>query len=713
MSATTLEIKYLKGVGEARSRLFAKLGITRVGDLLRFFPRDYQDRSVFKPIAETMDGETVSIRAMVATAPRLATISGGRKMVKTRVVDDSGAAELVFFNLPYVKDALKIGETYAFYGKIQRALGVSLANPDFEKADAELKTGRIVPTYPLTAGLNRHAVVNAVRQALSLCMDALPSVLPASVERDFELCDVRFAYENIHFPADFASLAQARRRFMFEELFAVAVLSAFRRRLSESVDGIRFEPCDMGVFYGSLPFAPTAAQVRAVDDAVRDCTSGKVMNRLVQGDVGSGKTLVAMALCYLAAQNGSQVAFMAPTELLAEQHFRTFCSTLEPLGLRVGLLTGSLGAKAKREVREALAFGQLDVIIGTHALISEGVEYNRLALVITDEQHRFGVNQRARLGQKGLPAKTEAVSSDESHDTAAATASLAGAHSSVATPHVFVMSATPIPRTLALILYGDLDVSTIDELPPGRQKIQTNFIDESKRERMYGFVRKLVSEGRQVYIVCPAIEENEENPTGLKSAREHAETLQSQVFPDLRVGLVHGAMKPRDKDAAMAAFVSGETQILVATTVVEVGVDVPNAALMVVENAERFGLSQLHQLRGRVGRGKHKSFCVLVEGTRGERSRERLQTLCATDDGFEIAEADLRQRGQGDFFGERQSGLSTLQALEQSADGETIIAARAAADSVLSADPELKSAENAPLRRRVSAVLEEASWTLN
>lgn len=698
MSAAEREIKYLKGVGEARSRLFAKLGISRVGDLLRFFPRDYEDRSVFKPISETADGETVSIRAMVSTAPRLATLSGGRRMVKTRIVDDSGAAELVFFNLPYVKDALKVGETYAFYGKIQRTLGVSLVNPDFESADADLKTGRIVPLYPLTAGLNRHAVVNAVRQALSLCADALPSVLPASVERDFELCGVRFAYENIHFPADFESLAQSRRRFMFEELFAVAVLSAFRRRLSESVDGIRFAPCDMGVFYGSLPFTPTNAQVRAIDDAVRDCTSGKVMNRLVQGDVGSGKTLVAMALCYLAAQNGAQTAFMAPTELLAEQHFRTFCNVLEPLGLRVGLLTGSLGAKAKREVREALAFGQLDVIVGTHALISEGVEYARLALVITDEQHRFGVNQRARLGQKAA-AKPDAAPSETSLDAV--------------TPHVFVMSATPIPRTLALILYGDLDVSTIDELPPGRQKIRTNFIDESKRERLYGFVRKLVSEGRQVYIVCPSIEENEENPTGLKSAREHAETLQSQVFPDLHVGLVHGAMKPRDKEAAMAAFVAGETQILVATTVIEVGVDVPNAALMVIENAERFGLSQLHQLRGRVGRGTHESFCILIEGVRSERARERLQTLCATDDGFEIAEADLRQRGQGDFFGERQSGLSTLQTLEQSADGETIIAARAAADRVLATDPQLSSAENAALRHRVNAVLEEASWTLN
>ena len=699
MSALDLQIKYLKGVGDARSRLFAKLGIHTVSELLRFFPRDYEDRSVFKTLDEVADGETASIRAMVATTPRLARISKGRDMVKLRIADDSGVAELTFFNQPYVKDSLKVGETYIFYGKVQRARGVSLANPEFERASAAAQS-RIFPVYRLTAGLGQRAVASAMRQALKLVADEakspataarLSSSLPRSVELEYGLADALTAFQNAHFPTDFAALAAARRRFIFEELFLIAVLSVFRKKLRLGDSGIVFENYDLSDFYAALPFSPTAAQRRSIDDAAHDCASGRVMNRLVQGDVGSGKTLVAIALCYLAAKNGSQTAFMAPTELLAEQHFRTFCDVLEPLGVRVGLLTGSMGAKAKREAREALVLGQIDVIVGTHALISDGVEYFKLGLVITDEQHRFGVNQRARLGQKGL----------QSQD------------GSALSPHVLVMSATPIPRTLALILYGDLDVSTIDELPPGRRQIETYCINESKRARMYGFVRRLVGEGRQVYIVCPAIEEGEEPLAELKYAEDYASTLQTQVFPDLTVGLVHGAMKPRDKEAAMAAFIAGETQILVATTVIEVGVDVANAALMVVENAERFGLSQLHQLRGRVGRGEHQSYCVLVHATGGERSRERLQILCSTTDGFEIAEADLRQRGPGDFFGERQSGIPTWRATELAADGQTIIHAREAADRLIHEDTELVKPENAPLRARIDTVLNATMGTVN
>ncbi|MDR0905515.1 MAG: ATP-dependent DNA helicase RecG [Oscillospiraceae bacterium] len=683
MGGAEKEIKYLKGVGEARSRLFAKLGLRTLRDLLRFFPRDYEDRSVFKTISEAVDCESVSVRAMVAGAPRLSRTNRGQDKVRVRIVDDSGAAELTFFNQAYVKDALKVGETYDFYGKIKRDRVVSVTNPVFERVSGDGFDGQIFPLYHLTAKLGQRQVASAVRQALNLCGGELPNALPRSVEERYGLCRVEFAYENIHFPADFAALASARRRFLFEELFVIAALSSFRRRLRASVVGTRFEPCDLGEFYAALPFSPTAAQRRAVGDAVRDCASGLVMNRLVQGDVGSGKTLVAMALCYLAAKNGAQAAFMAPTELLAEQHYRSFIAMLEPLGLRVGLLTGSLGAKAKREAREALVFGQIDVVVGTHALISDGVEYNNLGLVITDEQHRFGVNQRAKLGQKG------------------------------ASPHVLVMSATPIPRTLSLILYGDLDVSIIDELPPGRQKIETYSVSENKRERTYNFVRKLVGEGRQVYIVCPSIEDNEDLPNDLKHAREYADALQSDVFPDLTVGLVHGAMKPKEKDEAMAAFVAGATQILVATTVIEVGVDVPNAALMVVENAERFGLSQLHQLRGRVGRGKYQSYCVLMRGAEGEKSRERLNTLCGTNDGFEIAEADLRQRGPGDFFGARQSGIPASRFAELAADGETIISAREAANAVLGADAELTLPENAPLRERVDAILAQAEGTIN
>ena len=697
------DIKYLKGVGEARARLFAKLGLHCPGDLLRFFPRDYEDRSVSKLIAEVIDGETVTIRAMVSASPRLSRIAGGRDMVRVRVVDDSGAAELVFFNQAYIKDTLKVGETYSLYGKVRRQGTVSLANPDVERINRDDATassaGRIVPIYALTAGLNRRAVTTAVQQVLTLIAEPknvaeLPNAVPQSVAETEKLCDIATAYHDIHFPPGFAELEAARRRFLFEELFVIAAMSAFRRRLRDAAKGQRFDAYDLAELFAALPFEPTGAQLRAIADAVRDCGSGLVMNRLVQGDVGSGKTLVAMALCFLAAKNGSQSAFMVPTELLAEQHFHSFSRLLEPLGIRVGLLTGSLGVKVKREVRQALSAGEVDVIVGTHALISDGVEYARLGLVITDEQHRFGVGQRAALGQKGAaqPAHTKAKRS---------------------VPHMLVMSATPIPRTLALILYGDLDVSTIDELPPGRQKIETYSVDESKRERIYAFVRRLVFEGRQVYIVCPAIEDNEELPNDLKHAREYAEALQTDVFPELTVGLVHGAMKPREKEAAMAEFVSGATQILVATTVIEVGVDVPNAALMVIENAERFGLSQLHQLRGRVGRGEHQSYCVLMRGSDGEKSRERLKTLCSTDDGFAIAEADLLQRGPGDFFGARQSGIPASRFAEMVADGDTIVRAREAADALLSVDAELLCPENAPLRRRIDAILDSVSGTIN
>ena len=446
--------------------------------------------------------------------------------------------------------------------------------------------------------------------------------------------------------------------------------------------GIPIPNEDPEEFWRSLPFSPTGAQRRAVEQALEDMDSGAVMNRLVQGDVGSGKTLVAAALIWAAWKNGLCSAFMAPTEILAQQHYATLTGFLAPFGLRVGKLTGSMSAKAKREVKAALKNGELDLLIGTHALFSEDVDYPRLGLVVTDEQHRFGVRQRSALiGKAGKP-------------------------------HVLVMSATPIPRTLALIIYGDLDVSIIDELPPGRQKVDTFAVDESYRARLNGFIRKLVGEGRQVFVVCPMVEENEELPTPLKSAEEHAKEL-AATFPDLRVACVHGKMKPKDKDAVMAAFVRGEADILVSTTVIEVGVDVPNAALMIVENAERFGLSQLHQLRGRVGRGKHKSWCILVSDNDSEEVKARLSILCKTSDGFKISEEDLRLRGPGDFFGSRQHGLPATHLADLGGNAQVLQRAQQEATALLSRDPDLSAQENRALRERVELLFRQNADSFN
>ena len=488
--------------------------------------------------------------------------------------------------------------------------------------------------------------------------------------------------DEIHFPADFQALEIARRRLIFEELFVLACALGKMRGERVREQGIRLKPVELERFWETLPFSPTGAQRRAVDEALSDLYSGSVMNRLVQGDVGSGKTLVAAALIWAAWQNGLCSAFMAPTEILAQQHYTTLSGFLAPFGVRIRKLTGSTGAKEKREIKAALAAGEVDLVIGTHALFSADVEYGNLGLVITDEQHRFGVGQRSALIGKGQR------------------------------PHVLVMSATPIPRTLALILYGDLDVSILDEMPPGRQKVDTFAVNESYRARLNGFIRKLASEGRQIFVVCPMVEENDELPQELKSAEEHAKALQ-EAFPELRVACVHGKMKPKEKDAVMAAFVAGETDVLVSTTVIEVGVDVPNAALMVVENAERFGLSQLHQLRGRVGRGRHKSWCILVSDAEGDEVRARLDILCKTGDGFKIAEEDLRLRGPGDFFGSRQSGLPEMHVADLGADAQILQRAQQAALKLLADDPALARPENRPLRERVDQLFQRGADSFN
>ncbi len=684
MSDLNTDVRYIKGIGEKKAQALNKLGVFSLRDLVSFFPRKYEDRSETKPIALTCDGESVCVEAMVADTPRLTRVRRGLDLVKLRAVDDSGVLDITYFNMPYAKDNLHRGESYVFYGKVE-ANGPrrSMINPVAEKAEGERKvTGRIVPVYRVAQGLSQRVMQQAVRQGLDACLSELPDVLPHSVRERNRLAQTAYAFENIHFPADFEALELARRRLIFEELFVLACALGRMRGERSRESGIRMDKSDLDRFWSALPFAPTGAQRRAVEEALRDMDSGAVMNRLVQGDVGSGKTLVAAALIWHCAENGYMSAFMAPTEILADQHYHTLTELLMPLGLRVGKLTGAMTAKEKRVVREQLKAGELDLVIGTHALFSADVEYEKLGLVVTDEQHRFGVGQRSALIGKGQK------------------------------PHVLVMSATPIPRTLALIIYGDLDVSIIDELPPGRQKVDTFAVDESYRARLNGFIRKLVGEGRQVFVVCPMVEENDDLPQKLKSAEEHAQELQKE-FPDLRVACVHGKMKPKDKESVMASMVAGETDILVATTVIEVGVDVPNAALIVVENAERFGLSQLHQLRGRVGRGQHKSWCILVSDNDGEENRARLGIMTKTNDGFKISEEDLRLRGPGDFFGSRQHGLPEMHVADLGADVNVLQKAQQEATLLLANDPALAAPEHAALRESVERLLKANADSFN
>lgn len=670
------ELRYVKGVGEARARAFGRLGVHDLAGLVSFFPRAYEDRTRLVRIAELADGDLVCVEAVVGTEPQLSRIRRGLDLLRFRAVDETGAMQLTFFNQAYLKDQFRKGESYVFYGRAQvKGRFVSMTNPVFDRlADFGRVTGRIVPVYRLTSGLSQNTVRSAVRQALDLSQGRLPDGLPDCVADEYKLCTARYAYENVHFPADMQALSLARRRLVFEELFVLACALGLLRGGREGAQGRVLRGAGLGTFTGSLPFSPTGAQLRAMREAIGDMSSGKLMNRLIQGDVGSGKTLVAAACIWYAAQSGAQSAFMAPTEILAEQHYATLTGFLEPFGIRVAKLTGSMRAAEKRAVLSGLASGEYALCVGTHALLSGGVEFRDLALVVTDEQHRFGVQQRAALAEKGLR------------------------------PHILVMSATPIPRTLALMIYGELDVSLIDELPPGRQKVDTFAVDESYRARLGGFIEKLVSEGRQVFVVCPRIEEGEEAGDGLKSAEEHAEELRQQL-PGLRIACIHGKLKAREKDEIMSRFAAGETDVLVSTTVIEVGVDVPNAALMVVENAERFGLSQLHQLRGRVGRGKHKSWCILVSDAKGEEARARLHAMTHISDGFKIAEEDLRLRGPGDFFGSRQHGLPELHIADLGADMNVLKAAQDAAKRLLDLDPRLERPENKRLRSRAGELL--------
>ena len=675
-------ITMLKGVGEVRAKQLAQLNIFTLRDLICHFPRGYEDRTKLVPIEKLEPDVPACFRAMVMNTPRTSHIRKGLDLTKVQVADSTGRLNVTFFNSRFAAQQLEYGREYIFYGAVSGDfIGYSMTNPVFETPESQpVTTRRILPIYPLTAGLTNAALLRLVQQALAVC--GLPEeILPAEVREKYGILPAERAYFAIHEPNSMAEAELAKKRMIFEEFFVFSAGLSLIRAARKEKKTEPYTDFDMVPFYDSLPFTLTGAQSRAVGEILEDFRRGIPMNRLVQGDVGSGKTMVAAAAAYCAARNGAQTALMAPTEILAEQHFASLSALFVPLGVSVTLLTGSQTAKQKKDVRERIAAGEVQVVIGTHALLSESTRFDNLGLVITDEQHRFGVGQRSRLSAKGED------------------------------PHLLVMSATPIPRTLALILYGDLDVSILDELPPGREPVDTFLVGESYRPRINAFIRKQVAEGHQCFVVCPAVEENEE--LGIKAASVWAETLQQTVFPDLRIALLHGQMKGAEKEAAMASFARGEADVMVATTVIEVGVDVPNATLMVIEDADRFGLSQLHQLRGRVGRGKAKSYCILTTHNRNPETLQRLKALCKTTDGFKIAEEDLRLRGPGDFFGSRQSGLPAFRVADLGCDLAAMKDAQQASADWIDAYGASDTPEANALRQRISDLFARSEGTMN
>ena len=675
-------VSILKGVGPRRQKQLSQLGIYTLEDLICHFPRGYQDRTKIRQIRDLEVDEPACFHAMVMNTPRTHKIRKGLEVTKVKVADSSGSLNLTFFNQKYTTDQLQYGESYVFFGTLTGdGFGYQMVSPVFERIEsAPVLTRRVMPVYPLTAGISNTVMANLVRQAMAIC-DAPAEVLPEEVLSRYGILPAERAYEAIHFPSSMEEAELARKRMVFEEFFVFSAGLALVRASRETVKIAPYKQVDLTPFYHGLPFALTGAQSRAIREISQDFQKGSPMNRLLQGDVGSGKTMVAAASAYLAFLNGQQTAIMAPTEILAKQHFATFSKVLKPLGLEIALLTGSTTAAQKRLIKENMAQGKVDLVVGTHALLTQDKEFASLGLVIADEQHRFGVAQRSALTKKADA------------------------------PHVLVMSATPIPRTLALLMYGDLEVSVLDELPPGRQRVDTFLVNESYRARLNGFIRKQAEEGHQVYVVCPAVEEGE--GLDLKAATLWAETLQQTVFPDLNVGLVHGQMKAQEKEQVMAAFSAGQIQVLVATTVIEVGVDVPNATLMVIEDADRFGLSQLHQLRGRVGRGKDKSWCILVSSNKNDQTLQRLKALCATTDGFQIAQEDLKMRGPGDFFGQRQSGLPVFRMASLGCDLNTLQLAQKASCTWIETSGTAQTPQARALRQRIATLFDRSEGTMN
>ena len=659
MIEQSTNIKYLKGVGEKRAKMLEKLDIFTVGDLLRHYPRSYRKWSDYVEISEANIGDTCCIKAIAGKTPTGVKIRQGMTIFKTDATDGKNVIRITVFNNKYMAQSIEQGKEYYFYGKISGNL-YSKEMTVSEIADVQ-KTSSVSPIYPLTQGINSKYLSKLILTALSMNNSILTEVIPLEIRESLCLMEINKAVKQIHFPDSEDLLSEARRRLVCEELFILQVGLMKLKGHGKAETSIVLKGDFTNEFYSTLPFTPTNAQIKAISECVTQMQSGYLMNRLLQGDVGSGKTAVAAALIYNTVKSGYQAAFMAPTEILASQHYKSICTFFEKFNFNVALLTGAATAKEKKIIKEKLKSGAIDIIIGTHALIQSDVEFNNIGLVITDEQHRFGVRQRNALLNKGN------------------------------LPHTLVMSATPIPRTLALMIFGDLDISVLDELPPGRQPIETYCIDTQKRERAYNYIKKHLDMGLQGYIVCPLVEEG--NDESLIAVKKYAEDLAENQFSAYSVGLLHGKMKPKEKDAVMADFVSGKIQLLVSTTVIEVGVDVPNAVIMVVENSERFGLSQLHQLRGRIGRGKHRSTCILISDATNDTAVKRMNIMKSTCDGFKIADEDLLLRGPGDFFGDKQHGLPELR-IAMLTDTFTLKEANMFALKVLGDDPELINNQN-------------------
>lgn len=666
MLTASTDIRFLKGVGEKRAELLRKKGIDTVGALLRFYPRAYLDWQNITPISECHEGENVCVRAEITSPVKTANIRRGMTLYKFSAADDSGVIEVTLFNRKYLAENLREGRSYLFYGKLGYGITLrQMSSPEIMPAEYM----GIEPVYAATEGLSSKTIEKIMKNAL-VYTDSMQDAIPDGIRQKNGLCDFKTALKSIHFPLERQALESAKRRLVFEELFVLQTGLLFLKRRRRALAGCTVKKNLLEEFKMTLSFKLTGAQERVINECLSDMMSPRPMNRLIQGDVGSGKTAVAAALMYISAGNGFQSALMAPTELLAEQHFKTLCKITENSGIKCALLTGSLTKKQKDEVKAGLKSGEIKVAVGTHALLTDDVEFESLGLVVTDEQHRFGVGQRGRLSSKGN------------------------------NPHTLVMSATPIPRTLGLIIYGDLDISIIDEYPAGRQKIATYCVDSSYNARVYNYIKKFIAEGRQAYIVCPLVDENE--ALGIKSASEYYEELSENQFKDYTLGLLHGKMKPKDKENVMRRFAAGEIQLLISTTVIEVGIDVPNAALMVIENAERFGLSQLHQLRGRIGRGEYSSACILISDVKSGDTKRRLDVIKNNTDGFKIADEDLKLRGPGDFLGSRQHGLPDMKIADIFADRETLHSAGKEAEELLRRDPMLHDAENAGLRSEIT-----------
>ncbi len=660
----TSPVSALKGVGTARAAAFQKLSVYTVKELLYFLPREYRDLSVPTPVAQLVHGEFAAVRLQVVQAPQLLRPSGGLQLVTLRAQDETGMMQVVWFNQPYRKNALHAGQTRVFSGRVDRTRGLKLLNPTVTE-----EVPGIVPLYPLVQGLSQHHVREAMSRAFEAAFSEIQETMPASFLKVQGLCAIQEALYQVHFPKDQAALAEARRRLSFEDMLYYLMAVGLRKQARMQKEGIAYRAAGMReAFLNSLPYAPTGAQQRVLSEIEAGMAAATPMNRLIQGDVGSGKTILALYAISIAASNGYQSALMAPTEILAQQHYRQLVNQHQDA---VCLLCGGMKKKEREAAYEKIQSGEIKVVVGTHALLQAGLTFSRLGLVVTDEQHRFGVRQRAQLINK-----------------------------SEKTPDVLIMSATPIPRTLAMLLYGDLELSVLDELPPGRKPVLTRLVPEEKREDMYRFVAQQIQSGRQAYVVCPLVETSEQMEA--KSAQDVYREL-CALLPEVRAALLHGRMAGAKKEETIAAFRAGQIDLLVSTTVVEVGVDVPNAAIMAIESAERFGLAQLHQLRGRVGRGAAQSFCFLLYKEGGELAKTRLETMVKTNDGFVIAQQDLELRGPGEFFGTRQHGADELSAAKLAANMDVLFEAQRAADALMGQG---ETGETAPLWNRARELYE-------